>query len=182
MAARQKEADNIEGDGLKDLVTLGRIAGPHGVKGWVKLHSDTQPKQNILQYSPLLLRLDGNWQAFEIETGRLQGKSLVAKLTGCDDRDKAEALKGTVIAVNRSQLPEISKPGEYYWLDLEGLEVYTVEGQLLGSISRLIETGSNDVMIVNGDRERLVPYIWEQVVKHVDLDSQKMIVDWDPLF
>lgn len=182
MAAGPGGTNQIEGDEPAGLVTLGRITGAHGVRGWVKLHSETQPKKNILQYGPWMLRLKTGWQRFELESGRLQGKTVAAKLVGCDDRDMAEGLKGALIAVYRGQLPEVDKPGEFYWADLEGIRVETTEGESLGNVSHLIATGSNDVLVVKGERERLIPYIWEQVVKEVDLDKKEMIVDWDSTF
>lgn len=164
------------------FVTLGRVSGAHGIQGWVKVHSDTSPRENIVNYSPWQLERNGERRTIKVKTGRLQGKGVVAKLEGCNDRDAAEALVGYDIRVPRSQLPETTEPGEYYWADLVGLTVVTVDGQELGTIDQLFETGSNDVIVVKGDRERLVPYIWEQVVKDVDLGTGVMQVDWDPDF
>ncbi|MBU0499630.1 MAG: ribosome maturation factor RimM [Gammaproteobacteria bacterium] len=164
-----------------DTVTLGRITGLYGVKGWVKIYSETSPRQNILKYRPWLLRLQDGWQTCEMEEGRLQGKGVVAKLVGIDDRDQAVGLLQVEIAVRRDQLPR-SRPGEYYWIDLEGLQVETVGGADLGHIDHLFETGANDVMVVKGERERLIPFIRDQVVREVDLASRRMRVDWDPEF
>ncbi|MGV6825809.1 MAG: ribosome maturation factor RimM [bacterium] len=178
----QKNLNQTEGDGQQCLVTLGRITGPYGVRGWVKVYSETQPKQNILNYAPWQIRQGKQLRQVAVETGRLHGKTVIAKLVGCDDRNAAEDLKGAVVLVSREALPSIDEPGTYYWADLEGVEVKTVEGELLGVIHHLMETGSNDVMVVNGDRERLIPFIREQVVKQVDLQNREMIVDWDPAF
>lgn len=170
-----------EGDEQR-FVTLGRVSGAHGIQGWIKVHSDTSPRENIVEYSPWYLERNGVRSKVKVKAGRRQGKAMVAKLEGCNDRDAAEALTGADIRVLRSQLPETDSPGEYYWADLVGLTVVTVDGQELGTIDQLFETGSNDVIVVKGDRERLVPYIWEQVVKDVDLDAGVMRVDWDPDF
>ena len=169
-----------EGDEQR-FVTLGRISGAHGIQGWVKVHSDTSPRENIVNYSPWCLEQGGRRERRKVNAGRVQGKGVVAKLAGCNDRDAAEALVGAVIRVPRSQLPATG-PGEYYWADLVGLTVQTLDGMELGRIERLFETGSNDVMVVQGDRERLIPYIWEQVIKDVDLGQGRMRVDWDPEF
>ena len=107
---------------------------------------------------------------------------VVAKLAGCNDRDAAEQLVGAEISIRRTQLPATTEPGEFYWTDLVGLRVQTVEGVDLGRIERLFETGANDVIVVQGERERLVPYVWEQVVRDVDLEAGVMHVDWDPEF
>lgn len=170
-----------EGDEQR-FVTLGRISGAHGIQGWVKVRSDTGPRENIVNYSPWYLLRDGRREAWTVNAGRLQGKAVVAKLGGCNDRDTAESLAGALITVPRAQLPATTEPGEFYWADLVGLRVRTVDGVDLGRIEQLFETGSNDVMVVQGDRERLVPYIWQQVVREVDLGAGVMLVDWDPEF
>ena len=170
-----------EGDEQR-FVTLGRISGVHGVQGWVRVHSDTSPRENIVSYSPWHLEHENRQVLLKVKSGRRQGKAVVAKLQGCNDRDSAEELVGAVIRVPRSALPDTTVPGEYYWADLVGLSVETVGGVELGRIENLFETGSNDVMVVQGDRERLVPYIWDQVVREVDLEAGLMRVDWDPDF
>jgi 16S rRNA processing protein RimM len=113
--------------------------------------------------------------------GHEQGKGMVAKLPGCDDRDAAAKLVGATIRVPRSALPK-AKRGEYYWTDLEGLDVVTVEGVDLGKVSHLFATGANDVLVVHGERERLIPFVTGQFVKEVDLKSGRITVDWDPEF
>jgi 16S rRNA processing protein RimM len=171
----------IEGGG-QTFVTLGHVSGVHGVQGWLKVHSDTQPRERIVTYSPWYLERDGVRARHKVKAGRRQGKGVVAKLEGCNDRDAAEALIGSMIVIEREQLPQIDEPGSFYWADLVGLRVETIDGDDLGRIEQLFETGSNDVMVLAGERERLVPYIWQQVVKQVDLDAGVMRVDWDPEF
>jgi 16S rRNA processing protein RimM len=182
------DSHEIESDKLlnkghpENFVTLGSIAGPFGIRGWVKIHSDTDPKENIFRYTDWRLSASGRTEYRRLLDGKRHGRGVVAKLSGCVDRDSAEALRGSEIAVPRDQLPGGLGIGEYYWTDLEGLSVVTVEGVDLGSVAHLFETGSNDVMVVRGDRERLIPFIWEQVVVGVDLESGRMQVDWDPGF
>jgi 16S rRNA processing protein RimM len=159
------------------LVTLGRIVGLFGIRGWVKLISETARPDDILRYSPWYL--DG--QPWRPVTGKRHGKGLIAQLAGCDDRDAAATLVGRAIEVRRDQLPP-PEADELYWADLEGLRVVTTEGVDLGIIDRLFETGANDVMVVRGDRERLIPFLWDRVVKRVDLDRREMRVDWEPDF
>ena len=114
--------------------------------------------------------------------GRAHGKGLVDELPGVADRDAAAALVGTEIWVARSALPK-AKPGEYYWSDLEGLEVVTTEGVSLGKVSHLVATGANDVLVVkDAMRERLIPFLIGQFVTDVDLDAGRLAVDWDPEF
>jgi 16S rRNA processing protein RimM len=178
---RAERETAAEGDGQR-FVTLGRISAAHGIKGWVRVHSETSPRDNIVDYSPWHLVRGGRRETWKVNAGRLQGKAVLVKLAGCDDRDTAEGLAGAEITIPRAQLPATTVPGEFYWADLLGLTVRTVEGVELGKIERLFETGANDVMVVRGERERLVPYIWEQVVRAVDLEAGVMLVDWDADF
>lgn len=183
MSTKRRNADEQPTEGGEQrFVTLGRVSGAHGLQGWVQVYSDTSPRENIVQYSPWIVVRGEKRQTLQVKAGRRQGKAVVAKLDGCNDREAAEALIGADIAISRDQLPATTVPGEYYWADLVGLRVETVDGIGLGVIGQLFETGANDVMVVQGDRERLVPYIWEQVVREVDLDTGVMRVDWDPEF
>jgi len=164
------------------LIVLGRVSGAYGVKGWLKIHSETDPVQNICRYDPWYLEINGSWQQTTLLQGRKHGKGVVAQLQNCDDRDQAEKLKGCSIAIKREQLPAIEDTDDVYWTDLEGLRVQTIDAVDLGTISHLFETGANDVMVVKGDRERLVPFIREQVIKNIDLEAGLITVDWDPEF
>jgi len=167
---------------METFVTLGRISGVHGVAGWVKVHADTREREGILGYNPWYLRDTTGWQPHQVLDGRVQASGVVvAQLEGIRDRESARALIGVEIAVKRDQLPKL-KRGEYYWSDLEGLEVVNVEGIALGTVSHLFETGANDVLVVReGKRERLIPFT-KQAVKKVDLAGRTIRVDWDPEF
>ncbi|HEX7030409.1 MAG TPA: ribosome maturation factor RimM [Gammaproteobacteria bacterium] len=162
-------------------VALGRVSGLFGVRGWVKVFSGTEPREGILDYSPWQLRVRGEWRSVKVEAGKRHGRNVVAKLAGVDDRDAAAALLDAEIAVSRGQLPKAAGD-EIYWTDLEGLAVRTEAGVELGTVDHLLETGANDVLVVKGERERLIPFIRDQVVKQVDLDQGVLIVDWDPEF
>lgn len=164
------------------FVLLGKFVGVHGVRGELKLESYTEPRLQVFRYQPWLLRSVSGEKTIAGCHGRAQGKGLVAELPGVADRDAAAALVGTEIWVARSALPA-PQPGEYYWSDLEGLEVVTTEGVALGRVSHLVATGSNDVFVVKDDkRERLIPFLVGQFVTKVDLDAGRLTVDWDPEF
>ncbi len=172
---RPRQADGT------DLVVMGRVSGIYGVQGWIRVFSYTSPRHNILAYSPWHLCQGETWIRRELLEGRTQGKGLLARIEGCTDRDQAAELMAATIAVERDQLAPTGS-GEYYWHDLQGLRVQSVEGVDLGRIDHLFETGSNDVMVVKGERDRLIPYIWGDVVCRVDLDSGQMLVDWEADF
>jgi 16S rRNA processing protein RimM len=168
-------------DAPAEPIVVGRIVGVYGVKGWVKVHSYTEAREDILNYDPWLLRAGGAWRPAKLAEGRPHGKGIVARLAGCEDCEGAAALVGTDVAIGREQLAPAA-PGEYYWADLIGLRVATVAGQDLGVIDHLLETGANDVLVVQGERERLIPYLQGEVVIEVDLEHRVMRVDWDPDF
>ncbi|OQX32048.1 MAG: ribosome maturation factor RimM [Candidatus Sedimenticola endophacoides] len=161
-------------------VILGRVTGLFGVRGWVKVFSDTAPRTNIFTYPAWYLRRGEEWRPYRLVQGKPQGKGLVASLEGVDERDRAAELIGAEIAIPRERLPETGED-EYYWTDLEGLRVETLEGRDLGRIDHLFETGANDVMVVEGERQRLIPFIPDVIVE-VSLARRRMVVDWDPEF
>lgn len=167
--------------GVEDLITIGRISGLYGVKGWVKVFSHTEPRENILHYSPWLLKMgDGTWQAVEVEDGRLHGQGIVARLQSCDAREQAAALIGADIVIRRDQLAA-REEGEYYWIDLIGLDVVNLQGERLGRVETLMPTaGANDVLVVSGATggEMLIPYVYGEIVVSVDLARKVIEVDW----
>ncbi|HET9033532.1 MAG TPA: ribosome maturation factor RimM [Dokdonella sp.] len=164
------------------LILVGRIVGLHGVAGEVKLESYTDPRMQIFRYQPWLLNTPAGNREISGCRGREQGKGMVASLPDVADRDLAASLVGCEIKVRRSALPQ-ARPDEYYWTDLEGLEVVTIEGVALGRISHLLATGANDVMVVrDGERERLLPFVLDEYVKAVDFEEGRVTVDWDPEF
>ena len=171
-------SDGTAVDGQRRIV-LGRIAGPHGTRGWVKVDSSTQPPGNILRYAPWQVGRDGRWSRVGVAEGCTQGRGVIARLEGCRDRDAAGGYRGCEIAVERSRLPE-PEEGEFYWADLVGRRVVTTGGVDLGRIGRMMETGANDVMVVQGVAERLIPFLFGTVVRSVDPDEGTIVVCWHP--
>jgi 16S rRNA processing protein RimM len=157
---------------------LGRISGVFGVRGWVKIHSYTDPREAVLNYEGLLLGHEGDWQPANVAEGQRHGKTVVARIDGFDDRDEAAALVGKEIAVPRDALPD-TEDGHYYWQDLEGLKVLRGDGSKLGTVAYLLETGAHDVMVVKGEVERLIPFVSDDVVIDVDLARGEITVDWE---
>lgn len=161
------------------FVRLGEVSGVYGIQGWVKIHSFTEPRTNLIDFSCWLLDHEQRQWPVEIEAARTAGKHLIAKIGGIDDRDAARALIGAGIGVARSALPACA-PGEYYWADLEGLRVRNVDGHEIGRVERLMATGANDVLVLDGDR--MIPFVSGQTIVRVDLEGGEIIVDWDPSY
>lgn len=166
--------------GSKRLI-VGRISGIYGVKGFVRVFSDTEPRAAIAEYPELWVERAGVWQLLEVEEGRAHGRGVVLKFRESQDREAAQALMGSTLAIERDWLPPLDE-GEFYWADLQGLQVETLDGLALGRVDGFIETGANDVMVVRGERERLIPWVRGMYVKDVDVVAGRIRVDWDPEF
>jgi 16S rRNA processing protein RimM len=163
---------------------MGKVTSVYGVKGWVKVFSYTQPKENLCKYKQWTLDQNGSKRSVKVLNCKPHSNGLVAQFENCFDRDQAKAFCDSLVSVSVAELPDL-KTGEYYWYQLEGVKVYLVSGELLGKIHHLMETGSNDVLVVRkcegsiDSKERLIPYLPEQVVTLVDLDQGRIEVDWD---
>jgi len=183
-------------------VVVGLVSGLHGVQGALKIKSFCEPAEGIFKYRPWTLSRPESGvvgiagaKSFSGSTALLQtpalvgvplkirgaGTSLAARFSEIEDRDQAALWLGSLISVPRSCLPKLGL-GDYYWRDLIGLNVKNLEGVALGVVEEMMATGSNDVMVLKGDRHRLLPYIPGQFVMDVDLAAREMIVDWDPEF
>jgi len=156
---------------------MGRIAAPFGVKGWVKVWPLTAQARNLLDYPVWWVERDGEWQRHEVAAAKVQTSNVVARLAGCEDREAAAAFRGRSIAVPRSELPQ-TQAGEHYWADLIGLVVVNGNAQALGRITGILQTGANDVLVVEGERERLIPFI-AGVIREVDVPAGAVRVEWD---
>ena len=165
----------------RKLVTLGRVSGLLGVKGWLKIFSYTDPRDSIVDFETWVLRIGNDEQTVELEDSRKHARTVAVKLKAIDDRDQAQTLVGADIAVERDALAPC-QPGEFYWADLQGSAVVTVQGEPLGRLDYLFETGGHDVMVVIGDRQRLIPFVQGKVVREVRLEQGVVVVDWDPTY
>lgn len=164
------------------LINIGEITGVFGIKGGVKVFSLTEPRDNILSYTPWLLQKNNQTRKINVINGNIQGKGVIAYLEDINDRDIAFALIGSKIFIERYQLPPTDE-NEFYWTDLIGLNVETTHGIHLGHVTQMMETGSNDVLIVHdGKTERLIPFLQGSVVKEVNLVNKRLVADWDPDF
>ena len=166
----------VDMDQRKDQICVGRITGVQGLQGWVRVFSDTSPRENIIEYSPWMLEAEGRTTTLEVQ-GRLQGRLVLAKLPGIETREQAAELIGSEIYIWPEQLPELDQD-EYYWSDLIGMQVESTQAEVFGRVDDMLETGANDVMVIKGDRERLIPFVIGETVTEVDLTGRRIIVDW----
>ncbi len=166
---------------LSDVVVVGRIGAPYGVRGWVRVSSFTQPAGNLLDYQPWLLETDGAWRSHHPLETKPYKQGCIARFADIQDREEAAGLTGTHVAVARAQLPDLEHH-EYYWRDLEGLAVWN-QGERLGVVDHLIDTGANPVLVVRNvvgseaAAETLIPFV-DQYVAEVDLEAGRIYVNW----
>lgn len=161
-----------------EYVIVGKIGAAYGIQGWLKITSFTDTLADILDYDPWYVEDNLGWKLMDVESGKPHGKGLVVKLKGLANPEEARLLTGKKIAIKRSQLPELPK-NEFYWRDLEGLTVINHNGDILGKIVYIMSTGSNDVLVVKGEKEHAIPYLPDDVITSIDLDKKIMHVKWD---
>lgn len=161
-----------------DYVVVGQIGSTYGVKGWLKIISYTEFVENIMDFNPWYIEDRNIWEVIKVEDCQGHGKGIIAKLKGYNNPEEARLLSGKKIAILRSQLPTLPED-EYYWRDLKGLTVIDQHGTNLGKVIYLIETGSNDVLVVKGTKEHAIPYLPGDVVTNVDLAKGEIHVNWE---
>ncbi|MDR3477472.1 MAG: ribosome maturation factor RimM [Gammaproteobacteria bacterium] len=161
-----------------EYVVIGKIGAAYGIKGWLKIVSFTESITNILDYAPWYLQEGQTWKPVKVDGGREHGKGIVVHIAGFDTPESARLLTGKVIGIQRSQLPALKKQ-EYYWSDLEGLTVINQRGETLGKVIYLMATGSNDVLVIKGEKEHAIPYLPGDTITSIDLEKGEMHVDWD---
>lgn len=165
----------------EEFIPVGKITGTFGIRGWMKVFSFTDPRKNILSYSPLYLLIKGQWVETKVTNGRVQGKGIVIALEGVTEPEQVLPLVGTQLAIKQQQL-EPAKEGEFYWSQLIGMTVVNLDNVALGQVDSLLETGAHDVLVVKDKEqkaERLIPFVMEDIVQSVDLDSGVIEVDWE---
>jgi len=168
-------------DTAEGFIPVGKIAGVFGVKGWMKVFSFTQPRKNILSYSPLYLLTKGQWVEAKVASGRVQGKGIVIALENVTEPDQVLPLIGTELAIKQHQLKP-TEQDEFYWSDLTGLNVINLHDESLGQVDSLVETGAHDVLLVKdkvNKTQRLIPFVMGEIVDEVNLDSGFIRVDWE---
>ena len=170
------------------IEVVGKLGSTYGIRGWLRVYSSTEYAESIFDYQPWFLKIKGQWQPTELESWKHHNHELIAKLKNVNDRETAQSLANVEIGVDLSVFPQLEE-GDYYWHDLIGCNVVNLEGYVMGTVTEMMETGSNDVLVVRanskdafGKQERLIPFLYEQVVKRVDLTTKVIEVDWDAGF
>lgn len=170
------------------IEVVGKLGSTYGIRGWLRVYSSTEYAESIFDYQPWFLKIKGQWQPTELESWKHHNHELIAKLKNVNDRETAQSLANIEIGVDLSVFPQL-EDGDYYWHDLIGCNVVNLEGYAMGTVTEMMETGSNDVLVVRanskdafGKQERLIPFLYEQVVKRVDLTTKVIEVDWDAGF
>lgn len=167
---------------------LGNIGAAYGIHGWLKVFSSTEEAESIFNYQPWFIQRLCKWQKVELESWKYHNRDIIVKIKGIQDRFAASQLTNCQITVDSKQLLSLEE-GDYYWNDLIGCQVVNLEYYEMGKVIDLIETGSNDVLVVKaplndafGMQKRLIPFLDEQVIKKIDLSTGTMRVDWSPDF
>ena len=181
----------MEKNDMKDqhsIVVVGKLGSAYGIKGWLKLHSFTEVSEDIFKYNPWYIQSNHDWNIVCLEDWKKHGKSYIVKLRGIDVREDVQYYSNLNIGVNSNTLPTLSD-SEFYWLELVGMDDFTTKNYHLGKVSEILETGSNDVLVIKANvndafnkKERLIPFIEEQVIKFISRKDNKIEVDWEPGF
>jgi 16S rRNA processing protein RimM len=165
-----------------EFLVMGRFGKTHGIKGFLKINSYAVPEEKLLDYLPWYIERHGKWEKIELAGTQLHGHGILAQPTNSADPETARLYTGIEIAILRNKLEPLDH-GQFYWTDLENLQVITIDGIDLGKVAFILETGSYDVLVIKHDtRERMIPFVWEHYIHNVDLDKKIITVDWDPEF
>ena len=159
-------------------IVIGRFGRPHGVKGSVTVNSFTEPRDNILSYTDWHVSLNNTWQPIKLLSAQNYNKTIVAQIEGYQEREDVAELTNAEIAVHQEQLAPLA-PGEYYWYQLIGMNVVNQQGQSFGAVTEVLPTGANDVLIVQGEKRHLIPYLPGQFIIDIDDNQRVITVDWD---
>lgn len=158
------------------MIVMGQIAAPYGVKGWVKIRTYTEQQDALLDYAVWWIGKNSNWQEVKVAEAALHNKYLVVRFESCTGRETAEILCGQQIGIPRNLLPNTDN-NEFYWVDLIGIQVINLQDKVIGQVVELIESKAHDLLVI-GERRYMIPFV-DHVIKQVDLQAGRLIVDWD---
>lgn len=165
-------------DKSSDWVVVGRFGRTHGIKGNIIVHSFTEPYDNIKHYAPWYAFISRQWQPIKLSHVDVKAKHIIAQVEGYETLEQVSTLTNVDIAIERVRLAELPAD-EYYWHELVGMQVVNLAGEIFGDVSAILPTGSNDVLVVQGEKRYLIPYLLEQFILKIDRDKRLITVDWD---
>ncbi|WWO96050.1 MAG: ribosome maturation factor RimM [Candidatus Dasytiphilus stammeri] len=176
----------ISSNNINNLVILGKISSPYGIRGWLKINSYTDKKENIISYQPWMIHLNNEYHEIKLEDWKTCPSSLIIKIKGYNTVDESRKFINTNIIGDASVFPLLEK-GEYYWRELIGCHVITKEGYNVGTVLELFSTGSNDVLVVHSsliknNKQLLIPFINQEVIKTIDIFSRYIEITWEKKF
>jgi len=152
----------------KDLIPIGRVVRPHGVRGRIKLEYFGEDVNRFPPSREVFIEVKaGSLQAYEILETTPQPPRLILHLKGIERREEVEPLIGKEVFIKREVLPDLEE-GEYYWMDLLGMSVETQEGKRIGRVKEIFSTGANDVYVVEGKRGEIFLPATAEVIQSVD--------------
>jgi 16S rRNA processing protein RimM len=169
----------------EDLVLVGYVSGAYGLNGWIRIKPYSTDADALL-YAKTWWIDKPEFHDVEMRQVKSHSGDIVAQLMGIADRDAAEALCGATVQISRKHFPALTD-GEFYWIDLIGLEVENLQGESLGVVKDLMDNGAHPILRVialNGEntekvsQELLIPFV-DRFVKTVDQKTKKMTVDWE---
>lgn len=172
----------VQAPDASELIKIATLKKPYGIKGWLWVFSETDNRADVFKMSPWWMKTATGFKPLTVANWREQGAGLVASFVEIPDRNVAETMNGTTVWVHKDNLPTLDED-EYYWSDLVGLTVINEQGENLGVIKEMFETGAHAIISVKptadslDKEERLIPWHSDVVLK-VDLVAQVMNVAW----
>ena len=159
-----------------EFILVASVGKPIGLKGWAKVNSFTRPPENLFNYKNFFIDEDGTKKVFKIKKFSKSGKNYIFKIESFNSLEEIERYKNKEIFINSKDLPKL-KENEFYWKDLIGKDVELENGTFVGVVTEIIETGSDDVLVVEKENKKeLIPFNFGEVIKKVSGDL--IIVDW----
>ncbi|MCV2518433.1 MAG: ribosome maturation factor RimM [Candidatus Lightella neohaematopini] len=175
---------------LSNPIIVGQVGSTYGVLGWLKMYSFTKRKTDIFSYQPFFIKdiNNNNWKKLRISSWKLNKNYIILKINDINSKERAKLLTNFYIFIDKKQLPILSN-NEYYWVDIIGLKVINIENYFLGVVSNIIETKANDILVVKKNiddyfniYERFIPYLYNRIVKKIDIKNKIVIVIWNPKY
>ena len=160
-----------------NTIVIGKIISTHGIDGWLAIESYAYPRENIKTYNTYLI-LNNKYLPITINYLKIMPKKIIIKLEGYDHISDSEKILREKIYIKKSDLKSL-KDGEYYWHDLEGLDMYTTKESYLGKVDFIFNNGSNDVMAIKYDNDyKYIAFIKKNIVV---IPNEKIIINHETI-